>query len=64
MFCCIVLKKLKEMSFMSDGYFREASLDFNFSIASTKLNYGDTFSFPNKLKFDDSNICTKLLFKE
>ena len=52
------------MSFMSDEYFREASLDFNFSIASIKLNYGDAFSFPNKLKFDDSNICTKVLFRE
>ena len=29
-----------------------------------KLNYGDKFSFPNKLKFDDSNICTKLLIME
>ena len=26
-----------------------------------KLNCGDIFSFSNNLKFDDSNICTKLL---
>ena len=35
------------MSFMSDGQFREGGLNFNFSIASMKLNYGDIFSFPN-----------------
>ena len=41
--------------------FREGSLKFFFSIAS---NYGDIFSFPNKLKFDDNNICLKLLIRE
>ena len=38
--------------------------NFNFSIASIRLKYGDIFSFPNKLKFDDSNICSKLLIRE
>ena len=37
---------------MLDGHFREGGLCFNFSIASIKLNHGDIFSFPNKLKFD------------
>ena len=46
------------------GHFRESDLNFNFSIASIKSNYGEIFSFPNKLKFDDSNICTKLLIRE
>ena len=50
--------------FVSDGHFREGSLNFNFSIASIKSNYSDIFSFPNKLKFDDSNICTKLWIRE
>ena len=35
-----------------------------FSIVSMKLNDDDIFSFPNKIKFDDSNICTKLLILE
>ena len=49
------------MSFVLTVHFREGSLNFNFSISSTKSNYGDIFSLPNKLKFADSNICTKLL---
>ena len=57
-------KKLKKTSFMSDGHVREGSLNFNVSIMSIKSNSGDIFSFPNKLKFDDSNICTKLLIRE
>ena len=57
-------KKLKKMSFVSDGNFKEGSPNFNFSIASIKSNYGDIFSFANKLKFDDSNICAKLLIRE
>ena len=61
--CCIVLKKIKKMNYMSEGRFKEDSLNFNFAIASTKLNYGDIFSFPSKLTFD-SNICTKLLIME
>ena len=52
------------MSFLSDGYFREGSLNFNFSLVSIKSSYGDKFSFPNKIKFDDSNICTKFLIRE
>ena len=47
-----------------DGHVREEGLNFNFSIQSIKLNYGDIFSFPNKLKFDYSNICTKPLIME
>ena len=39
------------MSFVSDGYFREADLKLNFSLASLKSNYVDIFSFSNKLKF-------------
>ena len=54
----------KKKSFMSDGHFRESSLNFNFSIASTKSNYDNISSFLNKLKFDDSDICTKLLIRE
>ena len=42
------------MIFVSDGHVREGDLNFNFSIAPMKLNYGDIFFFPNKLKFDDS----------
>ena len=49
---------------MSDGNFKGGNLNFNFSIASIKSNYGDIFFFPNKLKFDDSNIGTKLLIWE
>ena len=49
-------KKLEKMSFVSDGRFKEDGLSPNFSIASLKLNYGDICSFPNKLKFNDSNI--------
>ena len=52
------------MSFVLDGYFRESNLNFNFSIAWIKSSYGNIFSFPNKLKFDDSNICTKRLIRE
>ena len=49
------------MNFDSDGRFRKGDLNFNFSIASMKLNYAAIFSFLNKLKFDNSNICTNLL---
>ena len=49
---------------MSDGHFREGSLDLNFSVAPINLEYGDIFSFPNKLKFDDSNFCKKLLIRK
>ena len=49
------------MSFVSNGHCREGSLNFNFFIASVKLNYGYIFFFPNKRKFDDSNFCTKFL---
>ena len=54
-------KNLNYMSFVFNGHFREGNLNFNFPRASIKSNYGDIFSFPNKLKFDDSNICTELL---
>ena len=39
-------------------------MNFNFSIASRKSNYGDIFFFANKIKFDDSNVCTMLLIRE
>ena len=39
-------------------------LSFNFSMASIKSSCSDIFSFPNKLKCDDSNICTKILIRE
>ena len=55
---CYEKEKLKHMSIVSDGHFREYNLNFNFS------NYGDIFSFLNKLKFDNSNICTNLLIRE
>lgn len=29
-----------------------------------KLNYADMFSFPNKFKLDNTNICTKILIME
>ena len=58
---CSEKKKLKKMSFGLDGHFREGSLNFDFSAASIKSNYGDIFFFPNELKFDNSNICSKLL---
>ena len=51
--CCIVIKKIKKMDFVSD-----------FSVARIKLNYGEIFFFLNKLKFDDSNICKRLLVRE
>ena len=57
-------KKLKKMSFVSDRHFRKGSVNFNFSIASMKSNYGDIFSFPTKLKFDDSSISTKLFVRQ
>ena len=58
-------KKLEKISFVMDGYFRKGSLNFNFSIAPIKSNYGDIiFSFPNKLKLDDSNMCTQFLIRE
>ena len=62
--CSEKKKRLKKISFVLDGHFREGSLNFNFFILSIKSNYGNIFSFPNKLKFDDSKICTKLLIKE
>ena len=49
---------------MSDGQIRVGTLIFNFAIASIKSNYANKFSFPNKVKFDDSNIFTKLLIRE
>ena len=33
------------MNFDSDGRFRKGDLNFNFSIASMKLNYAAIFSF-------------------
>ena len=57
-------KKLKKTSFVSDGHFREWNLNFSFFIASLKSNYGEIYFLPNKLKFDDGNICTKLLIRE
>ena len=58
-------KKIKKISFVSDGYFRESNLNFFFFfIASVKSNYGEIFLFPNMLKYDDINICTKLLIRE
>ena len=57
-------KRIRKISFVSDGHFREGSLKFNFSIASINSDYGDIFSFLNKLKFDDSKICTKLMITE
>ena len=41
--------------------YRTPPLDFNFSAASRKLNI---LPFANKIKFDDSNICIKLLVME
>ena len=38
--------------------------DFNFSITSVKSNYGDIFSFLNKLLFDDDSICKGFLIRE
>ena len=35
-----------------------------FFMASIKLNYGDIFSFPSKLEFDDSDICMTFLIME
>ena len=61
---CSEKKNLKKMSLVLDGHFREGGLNFNCSIASIKSNYGDIFYFRNKLKFDDSNICKKLLIRE
>ena len=52
------------MNFLSDGHFREGSLNFIFFMASMKLNYGGIFPLPSKLKFDDNNICTMLLIME
>ena len=57
-------KKLKKLSFVSDGCFGEGSPNFNFSIASINSNYGNIFPSPNKVKFGDNNICTKLLIRE
>ena len=63
--CCIVLKKkLKKLSFLSDRCFGEGSPNFNFSLASINSNYGDIFPSPNKVKFGDNNICTKLFIRE
>ena len=45
---------------MSGGHFREGHLNFDFSVASVNLNYGEIFCFPSNLEFDDSNIYTKL----
>ena len=52
------------MSFVSFVHLRVSSLNFNFPIASIKSNYGDIFSFPNKLKFDESNICANVLIRD
>ena len=52
------------MNFVSDGHCKEWSLNFIFFIASIKSNYGEIFFLPNKLKFDGSSICTKLLIRE
>ena len=49
------------MNFVSDGGFWEGGLNFNFSVASMKLNYDDMFSFPSKLKFDDKQQLHKAL---
>ena len=57
-------EKKKKKKTKTDGHFREGSLNSNFFIASIKSDYGAIFSFPNKLKLDDSNICTKLLIRE
>ena len=62
-FRCVVAlfkKNLKKMRFVQEKHFRKGSPNFNFSIASINSNYGGIFSLPNKLKFDDSNICTNL----
>ena len=60
----IAKKSLKKMNFVSDGHFKERSLNFNFSIASIKSNYGDIFSSTKKLKFGDSNICTTFMIRK
>ena len=39
----------------------ERALSFNVFTTSVKLNYGHISSFPNKFKFDDSNVSKKLL---
>ena len=62
--CVATLFRKKNMSFVLDEHFREVSLNFNFSIASIKSSYGDPFPFPNKRKFDDGNIYTKLFIRE
>ena len=36
-------EKLKRVSLVSDGQLSEGSLNFDFSIASIKANYGDIF---------------------
>ena len=61
---CSENKKLRKKGNVSDGHFREGSLNFNFSIASINSNYIDILSFPKKLKFDDTNIFTKFLIRE
>ena len=60
-FQCFVKKKNNKMNFVSDGGFWEGGLNFNFSVASMKLNYDDMFSFPSKLKFDDKQQLHKAL---
>ena len=57
-------KSLKKMNFVSDGHFKERCLNFHISIASIKSNYDDIFSFTKKLKFGDSNICTKFMIRK
>ena len=52
------------MNFVSDEYFKEGGLKSNISVTARKSNYGDIFSFLNKLKFYNGKICTKLLIQE
>ena len=40
-------KRFKKTSFVSDGHFREGSLNFNLSLTSIKSHHGDIISFPN-----------------
>ena len=44
-------KNLKKINFVLHGPFREGSLNFNFSMASITLNYGDTFASEAPSKF-------------
>ena len=52
--CCA--KKLRILISYRTDTVEIVPLNFEYSIVSIKLNYGDTISFPNKLKFGHINI--------